>query len=574
MRVLVRGGGWAPLVSCLAIVAALGSVSCGNTRHNGSGPAVNNGGSASGASGTTGGSASTTGGSAGTVAGTAGNELEAVPSELHRLNKAEYMATIEDVLGATPPLVLTQNGEAAGFDNIAAVLSMDPGSFMQFLDGAEAVAEQVFASPDLKSRFVTCQAQDDDTCVESVIVGAGLRIFRRPLLDTETPIYQKVYTDARARGDLHEAALKQVLVALLASAQFLYRMEFVGEQAGTVPLGPYEVASRLSYLLWSSAPDENLLSAAELGFLSSDDQLAGQLTRMWDDPKSGRFIENFSGQWLLARRVVERPVAPESFPLWSPEAATAATGEIHAFFDDVVRSDRDYLELFSSPLHFVNEPLAKLYGTTASGADLQRVSFDTNGRAGYLGLVGFLTATSMPDRTSPTHRGLRILTNLLCTEIPPPPVDVPPSLPVPDPMEPQTFRAKVESISDDPVCADCHLRVDPLGLALENYDGVGQYRIQYENGDPVDASTRLPDGSNANGLPDVIAWLKRDPRVPSCAVQKLYTYGLGRVPVEVDTRNIEALAEQWQAGSRTVKEAVRRIVLSKPFRYRSDGGLP
>jgi hypothetical protein len=570
MRVTVRGGGWEPLVSCLAILATLGSGACGNTRRNGVDPA--SGGSTTGGfSGSTGGSASTTGG-AGTVAGTAASELEAVPSELHRLNKTEYAATVEDVLGAKAPPLQIQSGEIVGFDNIPAALTMDADTFSRFLDAGEAVAEQVFANADLKGRFVTCQAQDDSTCVGDVITAAGLRIFRRPLLEAETPIYQRVYEEARERGDLHEAALKQVLIALLASAQFLYRMELVNEQAGTVPLGPYEVASRLSYLLWSSAPDDDLLGAAELDSLTDDQQLEAQLSRMWDDPKSARFIESFSGQWLLGRRLADHAVFPETHAQWTPEVATAAAGEVSAFFDDLVRTDRDYLELFSSPLHFVNEPLAKLYGTTASGADLQRVSFDTNGRAGYLGLVGFLTATSMPGRSSPTHRGTSIVTNLLCLEIPPPPVDIP-NLEVGEP-EAQTFRERVEHISDDPVCASCHRQVDPLGLALENYDAVGQYRTQYENGDPIDASVTLKDGTTVDGLPDVIAWLKEQPTAPTCAVQKLYTYGLGRVPADVDTRNIDALARDWQSGNRTVKEAVRRIVLSKPFRFRSDGGLP
>lgn len=573
MRVKVRGGGgWVPLVSCLALLAALGSVACGNTTHNGSEPATSGGSAAGGFSGSVGGSASTTGGSSGTTAGAPVSELEAVPSELHRLNKTEYAATVEDVLGARPPPLVIQSGEAAGFDNIAAALSMDSDTYTRFLEAAELVAEQVFASADLKARFVTCQAQDDTTCVGDVITGAGLRLFRRPLLEAETPIYQKVYTDARARGDLHEAALQQTLIALLASAQFLYRMEFVNEQAGTVPLGPYEVASRLSYLLWSSAPDDDLLGAAELDLLTDDQKLEEQLARMWDDPKSARFVESFSGQWLLTRRLAEHAVAAETFPQWSPEVATAAAREVRAFFDELVRGGQDYLELFSSPTHFVNEPLAKLYDTAASGAELQRVSFDTNGRAGYLGLIGFLTATSMPNRTSPTHRGLSIVTNLLCREIPPPPVDIP-NLEVGDP-EPQTFRERVEHISDEAVCASCHQQVDPLGLALENYDGVGKYRTAYENGDPIDASVMLQDGTTLNGLPDVIAWLKKQPTTPRCAMQKLYTYGLGRVPVDVDTRNIEALAQGWQSGSRTVKEAVRRIVLSKPFRYRSDGGLP
>jgi hypothetical protein len=567
MWVSVSGHGWGPAVRCLLVGAALGSIGCGNTERNGTGLA-------------TGGSAATSGGQGGTggtggvtTAGAAGDGLEARPSELHRLNGREYRATVEDVLGTPLGPFQVREGEAGGFDNAAAVLSIDSSTYQTFLDVAELVAEQVFTSPMLKARVVTCTAQDDTPCVRNVIEGVGLRLFRRPLLDSEPPVYEKVYAAARERGDLHDAALEQVLVALLASAQFLYRMEFVGDQAGTVPVSQYELASRLSYLLWSSAPDAQLLSAAERNELSEDDQLAAQFARMLDDDKSTRFVESFAGQWLGARRLADHPTSPEVYPEWSVEVASAAADEVYASFDELLRKDTDYLDLFSSTVRFVNGPLATIYDIELPGTGVQRLDFDTHGRAGYLGSAAFLTMTSLDRRTSPTLRGRSILIHLLCLELDPPSADIPVLDPEPAPEE-ATLREKVEHISDTPECAACHRLMDPLGLALENYDGIGRYRTEYEDGSAIDANVTLDDGTAVSGLPDVIEWVRKQPTAPRCALQKAYAYSLGRAPDDVDARNIDALSRAWQAGPRTFKAALRSVVLSKPFRYRSDGGRP
>jgi hypothetical protein len=508
--------------------------------------------------------------------GAAARELFAVPSQMRRLTGAEYSATVSDVLGVATALdLLEDNGYLGGFDNDAALLSVNPSSYELFLQAAEQVAHEVISTPGPRERVLTCPAPDDAACLRTIVSGAGLRLFRRPLLEQELGPYEQVYAAARTRGELEDAAIEQTLMALLASAQFLYRMEFVGSEPGEQPVGAYELASRLSYLLWSSAPDDALLAVAEDASLLDDAELEAQTARLWQDARFQRFAKNFGAQWLGARRLANHDTDPTLFPEWTPEVATAAAIEVEEYFGEFARQDLDWLGFLTGRAHYVNERLAALYGVEAAGAEIQRTTIEDGERAGYLGLIGFLTVTSQSTRTSPTLRGRFIQEHLLCTPLPPPPAVIPClSAPEPDP-QPQTFRERVESISLDPACASCHMAMDPLGLALEHYDAIGRYRSVYpDDGVPVDANDVLGDGTPISGLSGVIDWVTNNPLFQACLVRKLYTYGLGRMPSEVDEPNLRALSEQWSEGPLTVREAVLDLVLAKPFRYRSDGSEP
>ncbi|HVJ21514.1 MAG TPA: DUF1592 domain-containing protein [Polyangiaceae bacterium] len=547
----------------MAWMAVLATAACGNA-------ARENSWTSSGAAGHAGTAA---GGSAGSGS-SPGTELVAVPGQMRRLSGAEYGATVSDVLGAAPPMDELPRESSFGFDNI--FLSMRPETYATFFETAEEVAAEVMASESLKGRVLICTAQDDAACVRSIISNTGLRLFRRPLFDEEIPVYEKVYSAARTRGELHEGAVQQVLFALLSSSQFLYRMEFLGE-AGQ-PLGPYELATRLSYLLWSSAPDDTLLTSAESSALSEDAELEAQLTRMWEDPRSARFVENFGGQWLGARELANHVVDPTLHPEWTAELAHAAEAEVHAYFDEFLRQDLDYLGFLDGRSHYVNAPLGALYGLDVSGDDIQRVVDEASERAGFLGLVAFLTRTSNSARSSPTRRGLFILQHLLCSPPPPPPPAVDTVIP-PD-VQPPTIRDYFEQfVHTEPSCAACHLLTDPLGFALEQYDEVGRFRTNYANGIPPNVGVMLPpnegypDGLPAVGLPGVSDWVAADRRFKSCLVEKLYTYGLARNPDEVDEPNLEGLTAQWEQGPLTIKAAVSNLVLAKPFRFR-DGDLP
>ena len=262
--------------------------------------------------------------------------------EMHRLNTNEYNYTVADVLGTAlrPADVNWRGGEIAGFDNIASQLGMTDTQYSLYVDAAEALANDVFANATLKARFVSCATADDAACVQDFASKAGLRIFRRPLRPTEITRYQALYTAARQQGQDHEASLKHVMWAMLSSAEFLYRIELQSKTAGKRPLDGFELASRLSYFLWNSAPDDTLLSSAGQNALSADTDVQATFERLLNDGKSNRLIESFVGQWLGGREVSKHPVAPGMFPQWTPEVADAATNEMYFYFSEFLHSDR------------------------------------------------------------------------------------------------------------------------------------------------------------------------------------------------------------------------------------------
>lgn len=547
------------------LLATLGALGCGSTVRNPGkpGPAAEGG-------------ASSSEGGAASSGGPAQSELQAVPGAIRRLNAAEYKATVTDLLGVAPTSRLPPDGELNGFDNMAEAQPIPEESVELYLDAAEQIAASAFASAELKARLGSC-AVPDAACVSSFIGNVGLRLFRRPLLDAELAPYGQVYVDARSRSESHDAALQQVLVALLTSAQFVFRMEFPSGVPGTEPIGQYELASRLSYLLWSSAPDDALLDAAKNAALTEDAELEEQITRMWSDTKSQRFVESFAGQWLGARRLLSHAVAPDVFPEWTPARASSAAQEMYLYFEEFLRQDLDFGDFYTSRTHFVDAPLAKLYGLDLSGAGTQKITLEGD-RRGFVGLVGFLSLSSLDRRTSPMLRGRHILQDLLCEALPTPPPNVPKLDALPN--DNLTTRQYFESIHSMDECGTCHELVDPFGLALDRFDAIGRYRETYPDGRPIDDVVSMrpnavfPDGLKLDGISGVAEALAADPRSKSCLVEKLYSYGLGRVPGEGDGNNVELFVERWAAQPLYIKDLVRQLVLSKPFRFRSDGGLP
>jgi hypothetical protein len=230
-----------------------------------------------------------------------------------------------------------------------------------------------------------------------------------------------------------------------------------------------------------------------------------------------------------------------------------------------------------SPAHFVTPELGALYGLPTKGSALtERVELTGVDRRGFLGLAGVLALTSTERRTSPTHRGKFVSAQLLCRELPPPPPDVPAL----DPNSPAftTIRAYLDDVSKQPKCGACHALIDPIGLALENYDAIGRFRRFYEDGAPIDAQTQinvdaaLPNGTQLNGLAGVSEAVAQSPLFPACTAQKLYQYGFGRAVGDAERANVQALTQRWQAGPLTLRELINQLVVSRPFRARSDGG--
>ena len=492
---------------------------------------------------------------------------------MHRLNRAEYNATVQDVLGTTlaPATELWRGGENHGFDNIADVLGIDELQYQRYFEAAEAVARDVFASAATRARIVTCATADDAKCVDAIVTATGLRVLRRPLSAEEVTTYRRVYERARQLGADHNASLEQVLRAFLSSVEFLYRIETDPDPSSTTPhaVGPYELASRLSYFLWSSAPDDRLLGEAKDGTVGDVNASSAIIDRMLADPRSERLIQNFVGQWLGARRVSAHAVSPELFPEWSPALANAMAEEIYRFFSEFLRNDRSYLDFLKADVNFVNADLARLYGMSPPGQGTARVEVKNDERVGFFGLGGFLALSSYEYRTAPTLRGRWILINLLCS----PPHDPPPGVPILDQSgeadaAEQNVRQRLEEHRTNPDCRGCHSAMDPYGIALENFDAIGKYRSTYRNGSPVDATTELPDGTRFEGMSELADVVTKKPNFTKCVAEKLFVYALGRGLETTDAPYLAGLEQSWQKQTPTLRSLITAMVQADPFRQR------
>lgn len=497
---------------------------------------------------------------------------------IHRLNSAEYNATVADVLGTSlqPATANWRGGELEGFDNMASVLGVDGTQYERYLNAAEELVGDVLASPELRDQLIPCTETDDDTCVRAILDTSGLKIFRRPLSEDEVQTYSKVYQDARALEDDHYASAGLMIQALLSSAEFLYRIELDPDPSTTEkhPLSAYELASRLSYFLWSSAPDDKLLSLAGDGSLLEEEVLRKSVEEMLDDEKSERFIANFAGQWLGARRVADHPTSPDVYPSWNPDVAAAAAEEMYLYFGEFLHSDRSWLEFLRADVNFVDASLAEHYGMPAPASGRERRENVADERHGFLGLAGFLAISSFDRRTSPTLRGKWVLLNLMCTEPPPPPpgADIA-ELDEPGSGETQNIRDKLEQHRGDPSCAACHSMFDPFGLALEHFDGIGKFRTAYADNEPIDASTDL-FGEPFSGLEGTAEIVSSHPDFGPCVAEKMLTYALGRHLNDADMAHLEKVSQQWLGADQTptLARAIEGLVLTETFRYRRGEG--
>ena len=510
------------------------------------------------------------------VAGGGSGQLALGVNLMHRLNTAEYNATVADVLRTNlqPATANWRGGEIDGFDNIASQLGVNDDQYSLYLDAAESLANDVFASDALRANVLTCTTSDDTACVKSIISQTGLRLFRRPLLDAEVTTYSKVYTAARLQGEDHASSIKQVLWSLLASAEFLYRMEFDNGATTKHSVSGYELASRLSYFLWSSAPDDALLASADQ--LNTDASIASTVDRMLTDARSSRFVTNFAGQWLGARNVTAHAVDKGLYPAWTTDVANAAASEMYSYFDEFLRSNRPWNEFLSADINFVNQPLAALYGIpNITGPISVRAEYAADNRAGFLSLVGFLTNSSVAARSSPTLRGKWVLVNLLCAPPGPPPKGVKSLEEGNAKPEATNVRAVLEAHRAAVGCRECHSVMDPFGLALEQYDGIGQFRTEYPDHSAIDPATELPkspsfpDGLKFSGLSGAADATGSDPRFKSCIAEKLYTYGLGRSLSVEDKANSAAIAKAWQAsGELSINKLLHGLAVAEAFRTR------
>ena len=433
-----------------------------------------------------------------------------------------------------------------------------------------AHAAETAEAPEAAGAAETAEA-DEAACAERILAALARRAYRGLATDDDVQELVGFYEAGRAAGGF-EAGIEAALWRLLASPKFLFRFEFDPPDAApgdAYLLGDLELASRLSFFLWSSIPDEPLLAAAERGELRRPGGLERQVRRMLADPRAAALVDNFAGQWLYLRNLQHIVPEPRRFRNFDNNLRRAFRRETELLFASIVAEDRSVLELLDADYTFVNERLARHYGIPGvRGSHFRRVAVTDEHRRGLLGHGSILTVTSYANRTSPVLRGKWVLENLLGAPPPPPPADVP-DLPEEDGSGPGlTMRERLAAHRANPVCASCHATMDPIGFGLENFDAVGAWR-QSENGAPIDASGTLPNGAAFDGPAELrAALLARPETFVRALTAKLATYALGRGVEPFDAPAIRAILAE-AAGSRySFSSLVLGIARSVPFRMR------
>ena len=417
-----------------------------------------------------------------------------------------------------------------------------------------------------RKRLLVCDALDDRDCQQTILASFAKRAWRRPPTGEEVDALLGLVDLARQQGDTSEAGIRLALQRVLVSPHFVFRVEVDPDPTSLTPrpLTGWELATRLSYFLWSSMPDDELFAAAESGKLVDDPaELERQAQRMLDDPKAIALTDNFAGQWLFTRALGDQDPDYQLFPDYDDELEAAMRAETRRFFRAFLEEDVPMDQFLVADFTYVNDRLAEFYGLPQPGSptELVKVSLADSPRRGFLMQGSFLRVTSNPKRTSPVKRGKWVLDNLLCTPPRPPPPGVEGL--VDNMMSAGTIRERLEAHRTDPVCASCHRIMDPLGFALDNFDAIGHHRTS-DAGFPIDATGELDDGVGFDGPIQMTQQLAANPGVYRCMVEKLYTY-TGRSPFRIEaTEHIDSLTERFIAGGYRLRGLLLDVV-TDPF---------
>jgi hypothetical protein len=523
---------------------------------------------------------------------------------IRRLNRTEYNNTLRDLLGIDfrPADDFPSDDVGHGFDNIADVLSMSPILVEKYLDAAESAIDQALAEEATRNRLLGQLPENPRQRRESARANLeqfATRAFRRPVSDEELDRLVALLPEERRGGrgergrrnrdsnnpdsnNPDNAAqeesfgryLRTPFVAILTSPHFLFRIEKdPGEEDpdGIRRLDDYEVATRLSYFLWSTMPDEELFRLAKEEKLGHSDIMEQQVRRMMADPKARALVDNFAGQWLQLRDVERISPDPERFPSFDEPLRLAMLRETELFFETIIRDDRSVLDFLNADFSYVNERLASHYGIAdVKGEEFQRVSLPPD-RRGVLTQASILFLTSNPTRTSPVKRGQWILSNILGQPPPPPPPGI-------EELDEDgetlgSLREQMEQHRSNPSCAVCHRQMDALGFGLENFDVIGAWRDQDGRFD-IDPSGELPGNQRFSGpadLMEILAQSRRDD-FTRCLAEKMLTYALGRGLGPYDRCAVNAILERMEQNEYRFSSLVMGVVSSDPFLMRESLG--
>ena len=503
-----------------------------------------------------------------------------------RINRAEYANTIRDLVGVpveVEDLLPADGGGGEGFDTAGNALFTSSIHIEKYLAAASRVLETVLPDdagnfrPEMKSaraRILGSNDQPDKKAARHAAAGVVQRVsrlaYRRPAESSEVERSMKLFDRAWDRGDGYLAALRLALKSVLISPNFLFLVEPEPEEKGVQPLGPFPLASRLSYFLWSSMPDEELLSLAESGKLNDPNIYREQVHRMLADPKAEALGERFALQWLDLERLGGE-VKPDAtkFPQFDTNLQRAMLEEVTSVFNYVVKSDSSLLQLIDADYTFANERLAKIYNIpNVSGPELRKVSLADKNRGGVTGMAAVHALTSFPLRTSPVLRGRWVLEALIGEKVKPPPPDVPAFEETQSKTKDLPLRAQLELHRQKAECASCHDKMDPLGFGMENFDVLGRWREQ-DGAHPIDANGTLPSGETFTGpagLKKILMSRKDD--VMKHLVRKMTGYAYGRELNRFDDCVVDKAMEALRKNDYKPSVLVEHIALSFPFRHR------
>lgn len=501
------------------------------------------------------------------------------PFVIRRLTKTEYGNTLHDLFGVDPKIADGLPDEVSGEGYLN---SISPLQLEQYLAVADEVLDQVISAddsprPDLQRRILgEAPASGDEARETAREIAASLtkKAYRRPASDAELKVLVDVFDLAQENELSYPASLRLMLKAMLVSPQFLFitPAEGLDPEAEIVPLDDHQLASRLSYLLWATMPDEGLMRLADSGKLHEPAILEAEVKRMLEDPRSRALFDGFGAQWLGLGDLESKTFDPSKFPEMTGEMRSAMYDEVRLFFESVVQENHSVARFLQSDYTFLNEHLATIYGQeeAVTGAEMRKVRLTDENRGGILGMAGVLAATSFPDRTSPVNRGVWVLEQVLGDHVPAAPPDVPA-------LESQaqqsvadlSLRERTELHRSDPVCANCHRLLDPIGFGLENFDAIGRWRDHDDNGEPIDASGELPGGTHFSGPRELKAMIAgRLDDFSRNLVEKLLAYALCRKLEGYDEIVVDELTQEIAQDGYRMRTLVTEVVTSYPFTHR------
>lgn len=501
------------------------------------------------------------------------------PFVIRRLTKTEYGNTLHDLFGVEAGIANELPDEVSGEGYLN---SLSPLQLEQYLAIADKVLDEILspegAAPTDTQRRLFGETPPQETeyraAARDVARSLARRAYRRPPAQAELDCLVDVFDLGRQNDLSYPASLRLMLKAILVSPQFLFITPMPGlrSEAEIVLLDDYQLASRLSYFLWATMPDEELMDLADRGKLHETPTLKLQVKRMLKDARSRALFDGFGAQWLGVDQLATKTFDNEKFPQMTSDLRSAMYDEARLFFESIVRENQSVIRFVDSDYTFLNEPLAAVYGLegAVTGAEMRKMQLKDENRGGILGMPGVLAATSFPNRTSAVNRGVWVLERVLGENVPAAPPDVP-ALEKQDEQTAMnlTLRERTELHRSNAVCANCHKMLDPIGFGLENFDAIGRWRDRDENGAAIDASGELPSGeqfSNPKQLKTIIA-ARVDPFARNL-VERMLAYALCRRLAGYDETVVDGLMQEIVADDHRMQTVITAVVTSYPFTHR------